>query len=304
MARALLDPPGEGFDIHGGGADLIFPHHENEIAQSEPLMTHPPMANFWVHGGLLIFDGRKMSKSLGNFEPLSDLLDRHDPQAVRWRFSHDRLQQSDELHGEIDCRGERYARTRQSGYSASARKSRRRSSQRTSGRPDLDSARMEAALDEDMNTSVALAELLCSLRTRTRRTRSVPSARRARSYEFAYALDLLGIAPSEAWLERALGAALPADLLERLRSANSATICASTEHRPRRRDRARDRSARTQARADKDWADLRPLARRAAAMRHRGQRFEGRNDVDRRRVKRGRRRRGTGRVAPDSISTM
>ena len=63
-----------GFDIHGGGADLIFPHHENEIAQSEPLMAHPPMANFWVHGGLLLFDGRKMSKSLGNFEPLIDLL--------------------------------------------------------------------------------------------------------------------------------------------------------------------------------------------------------------------------------------
>ena len=72
MARALLDPQGRGFDIHGGGADLIFPHHENEIAQSEPLMAHPPMANFWVHGGLLLFDNRKMAKSLGNFEPLSD----------------------------------------------------------------------------------------------------------------------------------------------------------------------------------------------------------------------------------------
>ncbi len=86
MARTLLDPHGTGFDIHGGGADLIFPHHENEIAQSEPLMVHPPMANFWIHGGLLNFDGRKMSKSLGNFEPLSDLLDRHDPQAVRLTF--------------------------------------------------------------------------------------------------------------------------------------------------------------------------------------------------------------------------
>ena len=75
--------PGAAFDIHGGGADLIFPHHENEIAQSEPLMAHPPMANFWVHGGLLLFDNKKMSKSLGNYEPLSDLLERHDPQAIR-----------------------------------------------------------------------------------------------------------------------------------------------------------------------------------------------------------------------------
>src|SRR5665213_431 len=86
MARALLDPPGEGFDIHGGGADLIFPHHENEIAQSEPLMNRPPMANVWMHGGLLLYENKKMSKSLGNFEPLGELLDRHDPQAIRVLF--------------------------------------------------------------------------------------------------------------------------------------------------------------------------------------------------------------------------
>jgi cysteinyl-tRNA synthetase len=83
MSHALL---GEPFDIHGGGFDLIFPHHENEIAQSEVLMPEPPMANFWLHGGLLMFDGKKMSKSLGNFEPLSQLLDRHDPLAIRLLF--------------------------------------------------------------------------------------------------------------------------------------------------------------------------------------------------------------------------
>ena len=83
MSRALL---GEPFDLHGGGYDLVFPHHENEIAQSESLMPAPPMANFWVHGGLLQFDNRKMSKSLGNFEPLYELLDRHDPQAIRLLF--------------------------------------------------------------------------------------------------------------------------------------------------------------------------------------------------------------------------
>jgi len=82
MSHALL---GEPFDIHGGGFDLIFPHHENEIAQTESLVP-PPMANVWVHGGLLQFDGKKMSKSLGNFEPLGTLLDRHDPQAVRILF--------------------------------------------------------------------------------------------------------------------------------------------------------------------------------------------------------------------------
>jgi cysteinyl-tRNA synthetase len=83
MSHALLAEP---FDIHGGGYDLVFPHHENEVAQSESLLPAPPMANFWVHGGLLQFDNRKMSKSLGNFEPLYQLLDRHDPQAIRLLF--------------------------------------------------------------------------------------------------------------------------------------------------------------------------------------------------------------------------
>ncbi len=82
MSHALL---GEPFDIHGGGFDLVFPHHENEIAQTEALEP-PPMANIWMHGGLLQFDGKKMSKSLGNFEPLATLLDRHDPQAIRLLF--------------------------------------------------------------------------------------------------------------------------------------------------------------------------------------------------------------------------
>ncbi len=83
MSHALL---GEPFDIHGGGFDLIFPHHENEIAQSEALLPQPPMARVWMHGGLLAFEGKKMSKSLGNFEPLSDVLERFDPQAIRLLF--------------------------------------------------------------------------------------------------------------------------------------------------------------------------------------------------------------------------
>jgi cysteinyl-tRNA synthetase len=84
MSRELLGVP---FDIHGGGYDLIFPHHENEIAQSEALMPpHSHLANVWMHGGLLNFDGRKMSKSLGNFEPLAELLARHDPLAIRLLF--------------------------------------------------------------------------------------------------------------------------------------------------------------------------------------------------------------------------
>jgi cysteinyl-tRNA synthetase len=65
---------GETFDIHGGGIDLIFPHHENEIAQSRCAFNSPCMANYWVHNGFLQVEGQKMSKSLGNFFTIRDLL--------------------------------------------------------------------------------------------------------------------------------------------------------------------------------------------------------------------------------------
>ena len=73
MARALF---GAVFDIHGGGLDLQFPHHENEIAQSCACSGEPKMANVWMHNEMLQVEGRKMSKSLGNFFTVRDLLER------------------------------------------------------------------------------------------------------------------------------------------------------------------------------------------------------------------------------------
>jgi len=67
---------GDNFDIHGGGRDLIFPHHENEIAQSE-CATGKPFANYWIHNGLLTINGEKMSKSLGNYVSVKDVLARY-----------------------------------------------------------------------------------------------------------------------------------------------------------------------------------------------------------------------------------
>ncbi len=63
-------------DIHGGGADLIFPHHENEIAQSEAYLQREPFARYWVHNGLMRLSGEKMSKSLGNIVRIRDIIDR------------------------------------------------------------------------------------------------------------------------------------------------------------------------------------------------------------------------------------
>ena len=80
MSCAML---GETFDIHGGGADLQFPHHENEIAQSEGA-TGKPLAKFWVHNGFVRVDNEKMSKSLGNFFTIREVLAKYDPETVRF----------------------------------------------------------------------------------------------------------------------------------------------------------------------------------------------------------------------------
>jgi cysteinyl-tRNA synthetase len=78
MALKIL---GDGFDIHGGGDDLVFPHHENEIAQA--IGAGHEFAHHWLHNGMVNVDGEKMSKSLGNWTTLNDVLDRHDPRAFR-----------------------------------------------------------------------------------------------------------------------------------------------------------------------------------------------------------------------------
>lgn len=80
MSEALL---GEHFDIHGGGQDLQFPHHENEIAQSEGAHQHT-FVNYWMHNGFVRIDNEKMSKSLGNFFTIREVLKVYDPEVVRF----------------------------------------------------------------------------------------------------------------------------------------------------------------------------------------------------------------------------
>jgi len=82
MSRLLL---GESFDIHGGGIDLIFPHHENELMQAEAV-TSKPLANIWMHNGFLNIEGEKMSKSLDNFFTARDVLKAYDADTIRFFF--------------------------------------------------------------------------------------------------------------------------------------------------------------------------------------------------------------------------
>ena len=168
MAHELLAEP---FDIHGGGADLIFPHHENEIAQSESLLPSPPMANFWVHGGLLNFEQRKMSKSWGNYEPLYELLDRLEETesipAIRLLFLQSGYRKPINFSEEtLESARSRLNRLRS--HYAILRDANRNSQPSGDGDAKVQSAveiglrtaaTVEAALADDVNTAVALAHV-------------------------------------------------------------------------------------------------------------------------------------------------
>ena len=160
MAAAHL---GETIDIHAGGVDLQFPHHENEIAQSECAHGGAPFARFWLHNGMLNFGGAKMSKSLGNIEKVHDLVRKHPPEALRHALmsAHYRqpldwsdalVEQSvrtlDRLYGtlrDVDALLAQHGATADGAAVASA----------DAAIPDA----VEAALDDDLNTPQALAEL-------------------------------------------------------------------------------------------------------------------------------------------------
>jgi cysteinyl-tRNA synthetase len=78
----IRDVLGESIDMHGGGMDLVFPHHENELAQSESL-THKPLARFWLHNAMVQVDKKKMGKSEGNFKTIQDLLTQFSADTIR-----------------------------------------------------------------------------------------------------------------------------------------------------------------------------------------------------------------------------
>jgi len=186
MSCALL---GEHFDIHGGGQDLQFPHHENEIAQSEGAFG-APMVNYWIHNGFVRVDNEKMSKSLGNFFTIRDVLKKYDAEVIRFFIvrAHYRspLNYSD-VHID-DAKG---ALTRL--YTALA------DVDLGSETPAVDwseahARRFREAMDDDFNTPLAVAELF-DLASEVNRTKSVAAARQLKA--LAGVLGLLQRAPQE-----------------------------------------------------------------------------------------------------------
>jgi cysteinyl-tRNA synthetase len=169
MACSLL---GEHFDIHGGGLDLQFPHHENEIAQSEGA-TGKPFANYWLHNGFLNVDNEKMSKSLGNFFTIRDVLQRYDGETIRFFVlrTHYRSPFNYSDAGLDDARqGLRRLYTALDGVDASQWPTHTQIDWR-----DPDAARFKAAMDDDFGTPIALS-VLFDLAAELNRTKSVEVA--------------------------------------------------------------------------------------------------------------------------------
>ncbi len=147
-----LEYLGEQLDIHGGGQDLVFPHHENEIAQSECYTGAKPFSRYWMHNGLLQLGSDKMSKSLGNLVSVVEALERYSPDAMRLYFlsSHYRspLAYSDEGAAAVERSLERMRHALTPGNGTGPQVD-----------PQAHRTRFAAAMDDDLNTPQAVAAL-------------------------------------------------------------------------------------------------------------------------------------------------
>jgi len=221
---------GETFDIHGGGPDLVFPHHENEIAQSEAA-TGKLYANAWMHAGAVRVDGEKMSKSLGNFFTIREVLEKYHPEVVRYLLvsSHYRspINYSEDSLREAKGALERF-------YNG------------LKGLPDAQPAggetfveRFGAAMDDDFNSPEACAVLFDMVREVNRLRESdvqAAAALAARLKELAGVLGVLQLEP-EAFLQAGAAGKVDAGEVEALIAAR---LAARAEKNWAESDRIRD----------------------------------------------------------------
>lgn len=177
---------GESFDIHGGGADLIFPHHENELTQSEAY-TGKPFVKYWIHNGFITIDKEKMSKSLGNFFTIREILDKFDPEVVRFFLlsTHYRspIEFSDELLREAEISIDRYYTTLMrigdflKGGAATPKASAEEKAMDETLASFMDE--FKEAMDDDFNTALALGHIFGLIREVNKFLDTKPSGRKA-----------------------------------------------------------------------------------------------------------------------------
>jgi cysteinyl-tRNA synthetase len=173
MSTRYLGAP---FDIHGGGHDLVFPHHENEIAQAEAGLQ-VPFARYWLHSGMLNVDGEKMSKSLGNFVTIRDALERWDAETLRFFFASYHYRSpadfSEENMEMTQRRLERIHRLQDDLQTVAYDAELDETMLGDSGKAYLEAIqayrdRFEAAMDDDFNTPEAIAALFDFMRESNR----------------------------------------------------------------------------------------------------------------------------------------
>ncbi len=213
---------GETFDIHCGGADLVFPHHENEIAQSE-CATGKPFVHYWIHPEFLIIEGQKMSKSLGNYYTLRDLLSQgHSPESIRYLLLsvHYRKQ----LNFTVDGLRQAQASIRRLEDFVVHFKEKAKPEEPSPGfSKEMQAARdrFKEAMDNDLNTSAALAVMFDFVRSTYQKDNqnaiSGGDARVAIEFfqEFNAIFDLLG--PEPELLEEEISRQIEARLAARRR---------------------------------------------------------------------------------------
>jgi cysteinyl-tRNA synthetase len=192
---------GDKIDIHGGGSDLVFPHHENEILQTEAV-THDVLANYWMHNGMLQFKDEKMSKSLKNFFRVRDVMERFDGSTIRFYFLNTHYS-SPLAYGEEMLVEARSALKRLRNNYAEL-------SDYSKNGPDIDDDRCDllegtrygffAAMDDDLNTSAAIEELF-SLAHSTNRLMADRSLSKGAAGKILKMIDefntVLGILPED-----------------------------------------------------------------------------------------------------------
>ncbi|MGI0484198.1 cysteine--tRNA ligase [Pantanalinema rosaneae CENA516] len=164
MIRARL---GEAIDIHGGGGDLVFPHHENEIAQSE-VLTGQPLAHYWLHNGMVTVNGEKMSKSLGNFTTIRDILEGNwsdypqpvDPMAIRLFVLQAHYRKPLDFTKDAIIAAENGWQTLKEGLTLDWQRLNLSSQMPIPGELDAESVnRFQTVMDDDLNTAAGLAVL-------------------------------------------------------------------------------------------------------------------------------------------------
>jgi cysteinyl-tRNA synthetase len=210
MSSSLL---GESFDIHGGGRDLVFPHHENEIAQSEGI-SGKPFVKYWLHNGFVNVNKEKMSKSLGNFFTIRDILKSYDAEVVRFFILTAQYRSpidfSDQNLMEAQTGFSRFYEALEAADKAVADLP--ESSGQSNAGAELEQ-RFREAMDDDFNSAQALAHLFEGVRTLNRLIATKKFAKKADLVAevrdlHATILNLgqrvLGLFLSEptAWLER------------------------------------------------------------------------------------------------------